>query len=65
MLNKYLKLAKEFYPHIKAEVNQAVLMGPSSKDHICEPKCKDCQWYNWALSLIDREQQGEFNEFNI
>jgi hypothetical protein len=65
MTNKYFELAKEFYPHIKADVNSAILMGPSLKDHTCEPKCADCQWYNWGLSFMAREQQGEFNEFNI
>lgn len=63
--NKYKNLLKEFYPHIKADVDQAILMGPSLKDHSCEPKCQDCKWYNWGLSFMAREQEGEFNEFNI
>ena len=65
MTNKYFELAKEFYPHIKADVNSAIAMGPSLINHTCQPKCPDCQWYNWALSFINREKKGEFNEFNI
>jgi hypothetical protein len=63
--NKYKNLLKEFYPYIKSNATQAIYMGPSLKNHNCKPICKDCEWYNWALSFMDREQQGEFNEFNI
>jgi hypothetical protein len=63
-MDKYFELAKEFYPHIKADVTQAVSMGPSLINHNCNPKCADCQWYNWGLSFMDREKKGEFNELN-
>jgi hypothetical protein len=65
MPNKYFQLAQEFYPYTKSDASQAILIGPSLKDHTCEPECQDCQWYNWGLSFMDRELKGEFNEFNI
>lgn len=63
-INKYFRLAKEFYPYIKSEMLSAIEMGPALKDHTCQPTCDDCQWYNWAVSFQKRIDEGEFNELN-
>lgn len=61
-LNKYKKLAKEFYPYVEIESHQATVLGPTNQD--CSPNCPDCQWYNWGLKFKQRIQNGEFNEIN-
>ena len=61
-LNKYKKLAKEFYPYVEIESHQATVLGPTNQD--CSPNCPDCQWYNWGLKFKQRIQTGEFNEIN-
>jgi hypothetical protein len=63
-VDKYIKLIKEMYPYIKSEVIQAIQMGPPPQDHVCEPTCQDCEWYNWGLSFKERIDKGEFDEFN-
>jgi hypothetical protein len=65
MTNKYFELAKEFYPHIKADAVQAIALGSSNVNHTCNPTCADCQWYSWGQLFIDREKNGEFNELNL
>ena len=61
-LNKYKRLAKEFYPYVEIESHQATVLGPTNQD--CSPNCPDCQWYNWGLKFKQRIQNGEFNEIN-
>jgi hypothetical protein len=60
--SKYLKLLKEFYPHVAMEAHQATVLGRSNNN--CDPSCPDCEWYNWGLSFKQRIEKGEFNEFN-
>jgi hypothetical protein len=62
--DKLIKLIKEFYPYIKREVIQAIEMGPAPEGHQCHPTCQDCEWYNRALIIQKRIDQGEFNEFD-
>ena len=61
--DKLIKLIKEFYPYIKREVIQAIEMGPAPEGHECDPTCQDCEWYNRALSIQNRIDQGEFDEY--
>jgi hypothetical protein len=62
--DRNIKLIKEFYPYALAEAEQAIELGPLSGDHVCDPECEDCEWYNWGISFMLRVQKGEFNEFN-
>jgi hypothetical protein len=63
-MDKYIELIKKMYPYIKAEVIEAIEMGPPSKDHSCNPTCDNCEWYNWGLSFKKRIDRGDFDEFN-
>ena len=61
-LNRYKKLAKEFYPYVQLESVQATFLGHTVND--CDPSCLDCEWYNWGMSFKERIENGEFNEID-
>jgi hypothetical protein len=63
-MDKYIKLIKQFYPYIKSEVIQAIEMGPPASDHVCNPLCDDCSWYNWGIEFKKRIDKGESDELN-
>lgn len=58
---KAIKLLKEFLPKIIKEADQAAKIGEPFTDHECD-NCEDCQWYNWGLSILQRLDEGEFDE---
>jgi hypothetical protein len=63
-VDRYIELIKQFYPYIKSEIIQAIKMGPPPPDHVCDPLCEDCSWYNRGIEFKKRIDKGEFDEFN-
>jgi hypothetical protein len=56
-----IKLLREIFPTIIKEAYQASKIGEPFTDHECN-NCEDCQWYNWGLSILQRLDEGEFDE---
>jgi hypothetical protein len=67
-----ISLLKEFIPKILHEAEQGVRLGQPDEYHKCSDcpgceacdyaLCEDCEWYYWSLKIIERLNDGEFDE---